>query len=95
MRIGDRLMIATHTAISLLTHNHTYENMHFAPIVAKSVVIEDDVWIGTNVSIMPGVTIGKEAVVGAGAVVTKDVPTLEIVTGVLAKVLKYREIKHK
>lgn len=95
VKIGNRVMIATHTGITSLTHDHSKENMRFAPIIAKPVIIEDDVWIGSNASIMPGVTIGKGAVIGAGAVVTKDVPTLAIVGGVPAKVLKYRERKDK
>jgi len=63
--------------------------MRFAPIIAKLVILEDDVWIGSNVSIMTGVTIGKG--VGAGSVITKDVPSLAITAGVPAKILKYRK----
>lgn len=53
-------------------------------------IIEDDVWIGDNVSIMGGVTIGTGAVLGAGCIVTKDVPPFAIVAGVPAKILRYR-----
>jgi len=93
--IGDRVLIATHVAITSLTHDYTYQNMRSAPIIAKPVVIENDVWIGSNAVIMPGVTIGTGAVVGAGAVVTKDVPRYSIVAGIPAKVMKYREIIHR
>ena len=55
------------------------------------VIIEDDVWIGANSVVLPGVTIHEGAVVGAGSVVTKDVPAYAIVVGNPAKVLKYRE----
>ncbi|WP_284676535.1 acyltransferase [Vibrio sinus] len=53
----------------------------------RPVVIKDDVWIGTRAIIMPGVTIGRGSIVGAGAVVTKDVPEYSIVGGVPAKVI--------
>ena len=94
VKIGNRVMIAKHVAITSLTHDYTYENMRFAPIIAKPVIIEDDVWIGSNAVINPGVTIGKGAVIGAGAVVTKDVAPYAIVVGVPARLLKFREIKH-
>lgn len=94
IKIGNRVLIATHTTITSLTHDYIYENMPFAPIIDKPVIIEDDVWIGFNAVINPGITIGKEAVVGAGAVVTKNVPSYVIVVGIPARILKYREIKH-
>lgn len=56
----------------------------------KPVIISDDVWIGSRVTILPGVKIGKGAVIGAGAVVTKDVPNYAVVGGVPAKIIKYR-----
>lgn len=56
----------------------------------KDVIIEDDVWIGTRAIILHGVTIGRGAVVAAGAVVTRDVPPYSIVGGVPARVLKFR-----
>jgi len=59
--------------------------------IYKSVNIDDYVWIGANVSITPGVTIRKGAIVGMGAVVTKDVPECAIVGGNPAKILAYRD----
>jgi len=53
------------------------------------IVIEDEVWIGANVVIVAGVTVGKHSVIAAGSVVTKDVPPFSIVVGNPAKVLKY------
>lgn len=57
---------------------------------AKSVVIEDDVWVGLNAIVLPGVTIGRGAIVGAGSVVTKNVPPYSIVAGSPAKIIKKR-----
>ena len=56
----------------------------------KRVTISDDVWIGARVVILPGVTVGHVAIIGSGAVVTKDVPEYAVVGGVPAKVIKYR-----
>ena len=55
-----------------------------------NIVVKDDVWIGAQVTIMSGVTIGQGAIVGAKALVTKDVPPYAIVGGVPAKIIKYR-----
>ncbi len=57
----------------------------------KPVVIEDDVWIGSRVIILPGVTIGKGSVIGASAVVTKSVPPYSVVAGNPAKIVKTRK----
>lgn len=62
------------------------------PLASKGpVVVEENVWIGEMVSIMPGVTIGRGAIVGANAVVTKDVPPYSLVAGNPAKVIKMIE----
>jgi acetyltransferase-like isoleucine patch superfamily enzyme len=52
------------------------------------VTIEDEVWIGESVCIMPGVTVGKHSVVGAGSVVTKDIPPYSVAAGVPAKIIR-------
>lgn len=62
---------------------------------SKEIIIKNDVWIGTNTLIMPGVTIGNGAIIAGGAVVTKDVPDYAIVGGVPAKVIKYRFTKEE
>jgi maltose O-acetyltransferase len=93
LKIGNRVMIASHTAITTLTHDHSLPDIRFAPAIDRPIVIGDDVWIGAHAVIMPGITIGKGAVVGAGAVVTNDVPDLAIVVGVPAKIINYRKIK--
>lgn len=58
------------------------------PLISKPVMIEESVWIGENACILPGVTIGKYSVIGAGAVVTKNVPPWSIAVGNPAKVIK-------
>ncbi|MEH1789732.1 MAG: acyltransferase [Nostoc sp.] len=60
------------------------------PMIAKPTKIGDRVWIGANVTILKGVTIGNDAVIGAGSVVTKDIPEKAIAVGNPAKVIKYR-----
>ena len=56
----------------------------------SDVIIENDVWIGCNVTLLAGVTVGRGAIIAAGAVVNKDVPPYSIVGGVPAKVLKFK-----
>lgn len=90
--IGDRVLIASHVAITSLTHDYNHAQIRYAPIIAKPINILDDVWIGAHSVIMPGVTLGKGCVVGAGSVVTKDVPSMAIVVGSPAKILKYRDV---
>jgi acetyltransferase-like isoleucine patch superfamily enzyme len=89
--IGDRVMIGSHTAISSITHDYNQYYM-FNTLLKGKVIIEDDVWIGAHAVIMPGVTIGKGAVVGAGSVVTKNVEPFTIVTGIPARKYKIRSV---
>lgn len=91
--IGDDVMMGPDVLI--YTCNHLHDNvdipMDRQGFTYMRVVIEDDVWIGARVIILPGVVIGKGSVVGAGAVVTRDVPPYSVVGGVPAKVLKNRK----
>lgn len=89
--IGANCMIGSHVAISSLTHDYTQPRM-WETMVARPVVIEDGVWIGSHAVILPGVTVGRGAVIGAGSVVTHDVPANAVVYGVPATVNRYREI---
>lgn len=81
--IGDDTLIASHVAITSLTHDPRAE-LYAATQQARPVVIGRNVWIGTHAVILPGVTIGDNAVIGAGAVVTRDVPPRTVVVGVPA-----------
>lgn len=91
--IGANCMIAPRCAFTPYQHNYVDVDR---PIREQSftsrgdIVVEDDVWLGLNVCVMDGVTIGKGAIIGAGAVVTKDVPPYAIAGGVPARVIGMR-----
>ena len=101
LEIGNFVSIADDVHF-LVAGNHMGEGISTFPMKTKvlgmgaesttkgPIVVEDDVWIGRNVTILSGVRIGKGAIVGAGAVVTKEVPPYSICCGVPAKVVKYR-----
>ena len=74
--------------VSLLTENHPLDPQERKGLICKPILIKKNAWIGANVTILPGVTIGENAVVAAGAVVVKDVADNSIVGGVPAKVIK-------
>lgn len=80
--IGDNVSISPEVVI--LTASHRADDPEFR-VESRPVVIEDHVWIGTRAMILPGVTLGRGCVVGAGAVVTRDVPELTMVAGVPAR----------
>jgi acetyltransferase-like isoleucine patch superfamily enzyme len=61
------------------------------PMRHKPVIVEDEAWFGAHVTVLPGVRIGKGAVLGAGAVVTRDVPPMAIAVGSPARVIRYRD----
>ncbi len=88
--IGNNVMTAQHVAFSGL--NHGFEDItlppSLQPISTSQIIIEDDVWIGANAVIVAGIKIGKHAVIGAGSVVTKDVPAFSVAVGNPAKVIK-------
>ena len=91
--IGDDVVMGADVVI--LTDSHEFEEVHI-PVnqqgarETSSVVIGSDVFIGTRVIIQPGITIGDKAVIGAGAVVTRDIPERGIAVGIPAKVIRYR-----
>jgi len=94
IRIGNDVMMGPDVII--LTSNHRFDRLdipmwkqgYYPP---EPVVIGDDVWIGTRTIILPGIKIGRGAIIGAGAVVTKDVPEFSIVVGVPAKIIGSRK----
>ena len=93
IEIGDGTLIGHNVVLATINHDLDPEKNrknHYAPIKIGS-----HVWIGSNATVLPGVTIGDWAVVAAGAVVTKDVPPMTVVGGVPAKVLKQIDPKER
>ena len=88
--IGNHVNLAQSITVTALNHNFDDANKRIDEqgVSTSQTVIDDDVWIGANAVILPGVTIGRHCVVAAGAVVTKDVPDNTLVGGVPAKVIK-------
>ena len=84
--IEDGVMIAPN--VNLLSEGHPVAPKDRHYIFGKPILIQSNAWIGGNVTILPGVTIGKNAIVAAGSVVNKDVPDNTIVGGIPAKVIK-------
>ena len=91
--IGDNVMMAPD--VMIYTSNHEFSNTSIPMCeqgmsATKPVIIHDDVWIGARTIILPGVTINKGSVIGAGTIVTKDVPEYSVFAGNPGKVIKYR-----
>ena len=84
--IEDDVLIAPR--VKILTVNHPLKPSDRHKLELKSVTLKQNCWIGADATIMPGVTVGENAVVAAGAIVTKDVPANTVVAGVPAQVIK-------
>jgi maltose O-acetyltransferase len=82
--IGHRVSIGTHAAFVTANHEDGGPSRRAGTITALPIVVEDGAWIGTRVTILPGVTIGRGAVVASGAVVHRSVPPNVLVAGVPA-----------
>ena len=93
--IGEGTIIAHEVQILTQNHNYDSEDLQYLPYdtrqISKKVEIGDYVWIGARATILPGVTIGNGAVIGAGSVVTRDIPEMAVAGGNPAEVLKYRD----
>ena len=86
LEIGDDCLIGHNTVIATL--NHDLSPCRRGDLHPSPVVIGRNVWIGANVTILPGVTIGEDAVIAAASVVTKDVPARALVVGSPARVIR-------
>lgn len=91
--IGNNVWIGPNTLITTVGHPISPEGRKKHLAFQKPITIGNNVWIGGNVAILPGITIGDNSVVGAGAVVTKDVPADCVVAGVPAKIVRKIEEK--
>ena len=90
LTIGSQVSIAHGTTIMTTEHDYTHggKSIRDAPLRREPVVIGSDVWIGAGVRVLAGVTVGDRVVIGAGAVVTRDVPSGTIAAGVPARVIR-------
>lgn len=92
--IGDRVSIAPNVTLiseSLPNNSPHLANLDYVKknlVKDEKIIVEDDAWIGASVTILPGVRVGKGAIIGAGSVVTKDVPAYTVVAGVPAKPIR-------
>lgn len=95
VRISNHVMVGPGVQMYTAAHDLQAEARNQGWEVAKPITIEDNVWIGGNAILLPGVRIGRNAVVGAGAVVTKDVPANAVVAGNPARVMRVIEQKQE
>ena len=105
IEIGNNVLISPHVTIT--SHQHSYQDadklFREQRVLFEKVVIKDNVWIGSNAVILPGIKLGSNSIIAAGAVVIKDVPANSLVGGVPAKHIKklfakedgYNELTHK
>lgn len=99
--IGNKVMIASQAILITGDHNTSVLGKHMYDICEKRIeddqpiIIEDDVWIGSRVTILKGVVIGTGSIIGAGAVVVRSVPPYSVVTGNPARIIKERFSKEK
>lgn len=97
VRIGDDVNLAQGVVVSGLNHNYedTLRTINEQGVTTSPIIIEDDVWIGANVVITAGVHIGKHSVIGAGSIVTKDIPSYSTAVGNPSRVIKRYDIASK
>lgn len=89
--IGDRVSFAPRVTIVTSSHPNASRIRPFAPVARGPVIIEADAWIGAGAVILPSVRIGRGAVIGAQAVVSRDVPPLHVVAGQPARTVRVLE----
>lgn len=85
--LGDRVLVGQNVVLATL--NHGMDPARRGDLEPAPIRVGNDVWIGANATVLPGVTVGDGAVIAAGAVVTRDVPPMTVVGGVPAKIIKH------
>lgn len=88
LRVGNRVAIAERVTFVISSNPNLSRITPYVPVAHGPITVEDDAWIGTGVIIMPNLTIGEGSVIGAGSVVTKNIPAFTIVAGVPARGIK-------
>ncbi len=88
IRIGDRVLFGPYVTITTAGHPIDPGLRSTGAQFSAVVTIEDEAWLGANVTVLPGVTIGRGSVVAAGAVVTANVPPMTVVAGVPARIVR-------
>lgn len=90
--IEENVLVAAYTFF--IGGGHTFDKKDIPVIeqksISKGILVKNNAWIGTGVSVLDGITIGKDSVIGAGAVLTQDIPDFTIAAGVPARVIKNR-----
>ena len=95
--IGNDIRLAQNITLSGLNHNYQdiKTPIHKQGVSTAPIIIEDECWIGANVVVLPGVTIGKHSVVAAGSIVTKDIPSYSVAAGNPARIIKKYNLETK
>ena len=93
LSVGENCAIAAHVVLASVAHSHADPDTPFVkqPVDKRKITLEDNVWIGANAVIVPGITIGTGSIIGAGAVVTKDVEPYSVMGGVPARLIRKRK----
>jgi acetyltransferase-like isoleucine patch superfamily enzyme len=88
--VGNDVRLAQNITLSGLNHNYEDVNLpiHVQGVSTSPIIVEDDAWIGANVVVVAGVTIGKHSIVAAGSIVTKNIPPFSVAVGNPARVIK-------
>ncbi|MBU0511236.1 MAG: acyltransferase [Chloroflexi bacterium] len=88
IKIGERVFIGPDCFFETTNHALVVDEHGKRMVTPRSIVVEDDVWLGARVTVLPGVTIGRSSVIAAGAVVAADVPAYTLAGGVPARLIR-------